>query len=51
MLAIIVLFAIVAIVALAVLSFALHLLFSPWLLLAALAALVWFKFRPRRTHR
>ena len=46
-----VLVAIVVIAALAVASFAVHLLFSPWLLVAAVAALVWFRFRPRRSHR
>ena len=51
MLAIIVVFALMAIVALAVLSFALHLIFSPWLLLAIVAAVVWFRFRPRRSRR
>jgi hypothetical protein len=38
------------IVGLIVLSAVMHLLFSPWLILAAIAALVWIKFRPRRTH-
>jgi hypothetical protein len=39
-----------AIVALIVVSFAVHLLFSPWLLLAiAIVALI--KFRPRRARR
>src|SRR5215469_2314009 len=41
---------IIAIVALAVLSFALHLLFSPWLLLVALGILAWVRFRPRRSR-
>jgi hypothetical protein len=41
----------IAIVALTVLSFALHLLFSPWLLLVAVGVLAWMKFRPRRSHR
>ena len=41
----------IAIVALAVASFAVHILFSPWLLVAAVVALVWFRFRPRRSHR
>jgi hypothetical protein len=41
----------IAIVALAVLSFAVHLLFSPWLLVAAIAVLAWIKFRPRRPGR
>ena len=49
MLAIIVLAAI-ALVALTVLGFALHLLFSPWLLVA-IAILAWIKFRPGRSHR
>jgi hypothetical protein len=40
----------VAIVALTVLSFALHLLFSPWLLVA-IAVLAVVKFWPRRSHR
>jgi len=37
----------IAIVALAVLSFTVHFLFSPWLLVAV-AVLAWIKFRPRR---
>ena len=49
MLAIIAL-AVAAIVAIAVLSFALHILFSPWLLVA-IAVLAWIKFRPRRSHQ
>jgi hypothetical protein len=43
--------ALIAIGALAVLGFALHMLFSPWLLLVAAGVLVWVKFRPRRSHR
>jgi hypothetical protein len=50
MLAIIALAAI-AIVALIVLSFAVHILFSPWVLLVGLGVLAWVKFRPRRSHR
>ncbi len=42
--------ALIAIVALTVLSFMVHFLFSPWLLVA-IAILVWIKFRPRRSHR
>jgi hypothetical protein len=42
--------ALVLIVALAVLSFAVHFLFSPWLLVA-IAVLAWIKFRPRRSHQ
>jgi hypothetical protein len=40
-----------AIVALTVLSFAVHVLFSPWLLVVALAVLAWVKFRPGRSHQ
>ena len=40
----------IAIAALIVLSFAAHLLFSPWLL-AAVAILALIKFWPRRSHR
>lgn len=43
--------ALVAIVALTVLSFALHFLFSPWLLVLAIGILAWIRFRPRRSHR
>jgi len=39
-----------AIVALIALSFALHILFSPWVLLV-IGILVWIKFRPRRSHQ
>jgi hypothetical protein len=39
------------IVALIVLSFAVHILFSPWLLLVAVGILAWIKFRPRRSVR
>jgi hypothetical protein len=50
MLAIIVL-AVIVIVALAVVGAALHFLFSPWLLLAAVAIVAWIKFRPRHSRR
>ncbi len=40
----------IAIVALTVVGFALHFLFSPWLLVA-IGILVWIKFRPRRSRR
>jgi hypothetical protein len=40
----------IAIVALTVLSFTIHILFSPWLLLVAVGLLVWIKFRPRRSR-
>jgi hypothetical protein len=39
-----------AIVAFAVLGFALHILFSPWLLVA-IAILAFIKFRPRRSRQ
>jgi hypothetical protein len=41
----------IAIVALTVLGFALHVLFSPWLLLVAIGVLAWVKFGPRRSRR
>jgi len=40
----------IAIVALTVLSLTLHVLFSPWLLVA-IGILVWIRFRPRRSHQ
>ena len=40
----------IAIVALTILSFTVHLLFSPWLLVA-IGILVLIKFRPRRSHQ
>ena len=43
--------ALVAILALIVVSAIVHVLFSPWLLVAAVAVLAWYKFRPRRSHR
>jgi hypothetical protein len=50
MLAIIAL-AFIVLVALAVLSFTVHVLFSPWLLVVGIAVLAWIKFRPRRSQR
>ena len=50
MLAIIVL-ALIAVVALIVVSAVVHFLFSPWLLLIAVAALAWMKFRPRGSRQ
>ena len=41
----------IAIAALIILSFAVHILFSPWLLLAAIGILAWVRFGPRRSHR
>ena len=43
-------FALIAIVAVAVLTVAAHVLFSPWLLVA-IAILAWIKFRPRHAHQ
>jgi hypothetical protein len=43
--------ALIAIVALIVISFAVHVLFSPWLLVVAIAVVAWVKFRPRRSHQ
>ena len=40
----------IAIAAVIVVSFALHILFSPWILLA-IGILAWIKFRPRRSHQ
>jgi len=42
--------AVVALVALIIVSFAVHILFSPWLL-AAVAIVAWIKFRPHRSRR
>jgi hypothetical protein len=50
MLAIIALILIV-LVALAIVGFAAHILFSPWLLLAVAGILLWIKFGPRRSRR
>jgi hypothetical protein len=41
----------IAIVALTVLSFAVHFLLSPLVLVAAIAVVAWIKFRPSRSHR
>jgi hypothetical protein len=41
---------VILVVALAVIGFAAHILFTPWLLLAVVAILAWLKFRPRRTR-
>jgi hypothetical protein len=42
--------AFIAIVALVIVSFAVHVLFSSWLLVAV-AIVAWIKFRPRRSRR
>jgi hypothetical protein len=41
----------VAILAVVVLTIAVHLLFSPWLLVAVVAIAAWVKFRPRRSRQ
>jgi NhaP-type Na+/H+ or K+/H+ antiporter len=43
--------ALAALVALTVLGFVLHVLFSPWLLLVAIAIVAWIKFRPSRSRQ
>lgn len=43
--------ALIVIVALIVLGFVVHVLFSPWLLLVALGVFAWVKFGPRRSRR
>jgi len=40
----------IAVVALAILGFVAHVLFSPWLLLVAVGLVVWVKFRPGRSR-
>ena len=40
----------IAFVGLAILSIAVHVLFSPWLLLAVIGILAWVKFGPRRSR-
>lgn len=47
----IIMLAVIAVVALAVFSVAVHVLFSPWLLIVAIAILAWIGLRPRRSHR
>jgi hypothetical protein len=46
----IIVLALIAIVALTVLSFTMHFLFSPWLLVA-IVILACIKLRPRRSHQ
>ena len=41
----------IAIVALTVLGFAVHVLFSPWLLLGVIGILAWVKLRPGRARQ
>jgi len=46
----IIVLAFIAIVALIIVGSVVHLLFSPWLLVAV-AIVAWIKFRPRRSQR
>jgi hypothetical protein len=43
--------ALVAVLAVIVVGFVVHLLFSPWLLVLAVAVVAWMKFRPRGSRR
>jgi hypothetical protein len=43
--------AVVALIALGVIGFVLHLLFTPWLLILVIGVVAWIKLRPRRFHR
>ena len=43
--------ALIVVVALIVFSFAVHVLFSPWLLVAVIGILAWAMFRPRRSRQ
>ena len=43
--------ALAVIIGIVVVSFALHLLFSPWLLLVAVAVFAWIKLRPRGSRQ
>jgi hypothetical protein len=45
-----VLIALAVFIGVSILGFALHLLFSPWLLVAV-AIVAWIKFRPRRSQQ
>jgi hypothetical protein len=40
-----------AILAVTIVGFALHLLFSPWLLVLAIGVVLWIKLRPGRSRR
>jgi hypothetical protein len=42
--------ALVALVALALVGFVLHLFFSPWLLVVAIGVVAWLRFRPRHSR-
>ncbi len=44
-------FILIVLAALALLGFATHILFSPWLLLVIAGILLWIKFGPRRSRQ
>jgi hypothetical protein len=46
-----ILIAVIAVVALVVFSLVVHVLFSPWVLIAAIAIFAWFKLRPGRVRQ
>jgi hypothetical protein len=43
--------ALIVILAVVIFGAVLHLLFSPWILLAAVAVIAWVKFRPRGSRQ
>jgi hypothetical protein len=43
--------ALIAVVAVIIVGFAVHLLFTPWLLVVAVAIVAWMKLRPRGSRR
>ncbi len=43
--------ALIVILAVVIFGAVLHLLFSPWILLAAVAVVAWVKFRPRGSRQ
>ncbi len=43
--------ALIAVVAVIIVGFAVHLLFTPWLLVVAVAVVAWMKLRPRGPRR
>ncbi|HEX6523192.1 MAG TPA: hypothetical protein VF070_24820 [Streptosporangiaceae bacterium] len=47
----IIVLALIAVMALVILGIAVHFLFSPWLLLVAIAVVAWIKFRPRSSRQ
>jgi hypothetical protein len=47
----IIVLALLALVALAVVGLAIHVLFSPWLLVVIIGIVAWIKFRPASSRR